>query len=298
MIVLPLAGRPVSLLTPGADGRSVTESAELLALRARLAADGPWSLVALDPLARWAGPDTEADNAAATRLVQAVESLTEVPGNPTVLLAHHSSKAARDEGRANSRGVTALTDGLRWEGTLNAKNGAVFFQQAKSNYSRPMEEPLRLVRGPRGVLRVPTAAEDREAEARAVAAADDRVTADVHRVVMALRKEGEATSVDAIVALANMKAVQGRAAVRVAVARGLIVQGGTARAPIYTAATPDDVPGRVCEDSPIPPGTSGRPRDGRPERPGTARDAEGRRDVEAGSRSGARPEEHRHAVNY
>lgn len=150
VVVLPLAGKPVSIVGFGPDGVTIIETEELLALRRKLrdpleAPEG-WSLVVLDPLARWAGPDVESDNAAATRFIQAVESLCEVPGRPTVLVAHHSSKAARSEGKVDSRGVTAIHDGFRWQGTLNRRGADVTFEQAKSNYSMAMSSPLELKR--------------------------------------------------------------------------------------------------------------------------------------------------------
>jgi hypothetical protein len=131
--VVPLAGEPCAL-TYSADRRTdVTEA--FGALRARLeaeaGADG-WRLVVVDPLARFADAEAEIDNAAATRFVQAVESLARVNGKgpdgedrpgPTVLVAHHTSKAARREGDASGnavRGASALIDGARWCATLES----------------------------------------------------------------------------------------------------------------------------------------------------------------------------------
>jgi hypothetical protein len=163
IIVLPLAGSPVPLITYGEDGRTLVASPHLMALRAKLTEDAGangWSLVVLDPLARWAGPDVEANNESATRLVQVLETLTGLPGNPTVLVAHHSSKLARRDGGVDARGVTGIVDAMRWAATLRIKDGDVFFIQSKSNYSRPMFDELRLVRGPGGLLRAATAEEE------------------------------------------------------------------------------------------------------------------------------------------
>ena len=85
------------------------------------APDEGWSLIVLDPLSRFAGVDTEADNYAATRFIAVCEKLLRLPGSPTVLLTHHSSKSARQTaavGTDVARGVTALTDGVRWVATL------------------------------------------------------------------------------------------------------------------------------------------------------------------------------------
>jgi hypothetical protein len=198
VVALPLAGRAVALIGYHADGRTLLDSPVLVELREHLhatAGDRGWSLVALDPLARWAGPDVEADNSVGTRFVQALETLTTVPGGPTVLVPHHSSKLARRNGSVDSRGVTAITDGARWASTLRADGADVYFVQSKSNYSRPMLEELRLVRGPGGLLRVPTDAEaetwDQATEERADArsrAKDERAEAKTVALEVALQK--------------------------------------------------------------------------------------------------------------
>jgi len=72
-----------------------------------------FSLVILDPLSRFAGPDSEKDNAAATRFVQALETLTSLPGEPSVVCAHHSSKNSLALGKPDSRGATGIRDGVR-----------------------------------------------------------------------------------------------------------------------------------------------------------------------------------------
>lgn len=168
LVVMPLAGKPVALVRYADDGRTLVESAELAGLRRRLEAepgDMGWSLVGLDPMARWAGgTDVESDNAMATRFVQVLETLTSAPGRPTVLVAHHSSKATRTQGTADARGVTALTDGMRWQATLRAEGGSTYFQQVKSNYSRPMDDELRLVRENDGLLRAASSEETARAE--------------------------------------------------------------------------------------------------------------------------------------
>jgi hypothetical protein len=77
-----------------------------------------WSMIVLDPLSRFAGPDTEKDSAAATRFVQALEVLTKLPGTPAVMCAHHSSKNSMQLGKNDARGSTALRDGVRSVMTL------------------------------------------------------------------------------------------------------------------------------------------------------------------------------------
>ena len=159
--VLPLSGVAVAF-TEG-DGLGNTKPTPVLgALRDRLAegaarAGADWRLIILDPMSRFAGNDTEKDNAAATRFVQAVETLVGAPGGPTVLLAHHVSKAARagDAAGANAaRGASGLTDGVRWVANLEqARDGrSLALELAKSNYSPPAG-PIVLLRGDRGMLR-------------------------------------------------------------------------------------------------------------------------------------------------
>lgn len=232
VVAIGLSGQPVTLVGPSADGTGIDVTDEhrdlqkLLARvqfrrcpKCRVVTGRPececgqelppilgWSLVVLDPLARWAGADTETDNIGATRFVQAVETLSQAPGNPGVLVAHHSSKVARREGKADSRGATGLTDGFRWQGTLrNVKKGAKF-QQVKSNYSAPMVDELDLVRLKGGVLRVKSEDEIREEEAkvedrfaerehRRVEANEDRIQAAARAILDTLTKCNRAQTV-------------------------------------------------------------------------------------------------------
>ena len=121
-------------------------------IRARAKAAGvQWRLVVLDPLARLAPPEAEKDSQIATRLVGAIESLSELPGSPTVLVVHHTNKASREGGKLDanaSRGASALTDGFRWVAALGWMKGApggVELSVVKSNYSSP-GKPLYLTR--------------------------------------------------------------------------------------------------------------------------------------------------------
>lgn len=178
VVVLPLAGIPVALVE--ADGRNTTATETLNELRNRLS-EHEWRLIILDPLSRFAGPDTEKDNAAATRFIQAVESLVAAPGGPTVLIAHHTNKLARADGAkasaSNARGSTAITDGARWVAELESSGDeGARLSITKSNYSR-CGDPIELVRdGERGgYLRVATSEEarrQRETKERE----DDRLT--------------------------------------------------------------------------------------------------------------------------
>jgi hypothetical protein len=145
IVAVPLAGCPVALVQN--DGRSNIEETRFLAeLRDRLEKEGPWALVVLDPLSRFASQDAEKDNAAATRFVQAAESLVKAPGNPTVLVSAHSSQQSLEAGKANMRGVTGLVDGFRQVMTLT-KVGAgdargVRLRCEKTNYTMPWDDQI------------------------------------------------------------------------------------------------------------------------------------------------------------
>jgi RecA-family ATPase len=141
--VLALAGHDVTLTKTSDDGTLETTRGHADLLRFLQAHPRPWALVAIDPLSRFAAADAEIDNAAATRFVTAVERLTEAPGEPTVLVAHHTSKSARKAGETAetaSRGAVALTDGARWAATVTRRQvikdapQLVDFTVSKSNY--------------------------------------------------------------------------------------------------------------------------------------------------------------------
>lgn len=158
--LLPLAGQSVEL-TCAVDRGLVVETPAAELLRRHLGARGvAWALVAIDPLSRWAGGGAERDNEAATRFVQTMETFTAAPGDPTVLGAHHSAKAAARDGNADARGVSALHDGFRFVMALDPveQDGqhAVRLRNTKNNYTLAFEDML-LVRedepGIEGTLR-------------------------------------------------------------------------------------------------------------------------------------------------
>jgi hypothetical protein len=165
--LLPLAGVPVQLTSSPSPGVvEVTAFAD--ELRTHLEARGvDWTLIVLDPLSRWAGGGVEANNEIATRFVQLIESFTTIRGNPTVLVAHHSSKTSAKEGASDARGVTGIRDGFRWMISLDAVTSddggrAVRLSNGKSNYSSQFD-PIILVRseepGCEGTLRAASKAE-------------------------------------------------------------------------------------------------------------------------------------------
>lgn len=120
-----------------------------------------WRLIILDPASRFMGAEAEKDNAQATRFIEAVERLTRLPGNPTVLFAHHTNKGglAGETDQGAARGSSGLTDGARWQANLNRQhedppqNGKkgklipdeVILQVVKANHC-PIAESLHLKR--------------------------------------------------------------------------------------------------------------------------------------------------------
>lgn len=260
VIVLPLAGEPVALLEAEPYGGAIRETPALASLRRLLSDEAhPLALVVLDPLARWAGADAESDSRIATRLIQAVESLTRCPGGPAVIVAHHSSKLARRAGDVDARGSTAITDGLRWAGTLRADGEAVMFRQSKSNYSRPMPHELRLVRGAGGVLRASTEADDGERDRAERDRRNADLDRDVSKMVAALREKGPAPTKALVIAWAHLGTGPGRLALADAMSRGLIRESGSKKAPRYEAAPRTQEGGGESPHTP----QSASPRDGR-----------------------------------
>ncbi|MEM1347646.1 MAG: AAA family ATPase [Myxococcota bacterium] len=176
---IPLAGHFVEFLTDG--DRSFNHERFEQTLRQSAPDDG-WKLVILDPASRFMGIDAEKDNAYATRFVQLLEQLTKLPGNPTVLCAHHTTKAARSSQASGLRGVaargaSALTDGARWQGNLTSATNAegelledmAVFRITKSNYG-PMPPALYLQRKPGSGVLLPSLDPDDDAWTLAAAA--------------------------------------------------------------------------------------------------------------------------------
>lgn len=185
ILPLGLCGQRVALTETDNAGRDA-DTGLAVDLAARLKGSGvEWRLLVLDPLSRFAGADAETDNAAATRFVEALERLTQAPGGPTVMVAHHTNKTSRSAegagaGAGAARGSSALTDGVRWQANLDAlfENGSwgavgseipdlTRLKVTKSNTARK-PEPLYLKRDPdnQGALLPLSPAEVRELAAR------------------------------------------------------------------------------------------------------------------------------------
>lgn len=163
IVTLPLAGMPCAMVEN--DERGNWKDTSFLAWLREQLKSGEWSLLLFDPLSRFAGADAEKDNAAATRFVQAVESMVSAPGAPTVLVAHHTNKLSRSKDSdvkgttGAARGSSALTDGVRWVASLDVERldgfssdaarsrlgELVTFSVTKSNYAKK-PDPLQLRR--------------------------------------------------------------------------------------------------------------------------------------------------------
>lgn len=125
-----------------------------------------WDLVVVDPLSAFGSPDSEIDNAAATATMREIEKLCELPGAPSVLVAHHVKKADRSErGRGlepdqdDIRGASGIVNRVRWAAVLEkvvipeekqGRAGALRFGKVavvKGNYA-PLGETLLYVQPP------------------------------------------------------------------------------------------------------------------------------------------------------
>jgi RecA-family ATPase len=163
IVVLPLAGVVCSMVQRDPKTGELGDTSFLNWVRDRIGPD--LRLVVVDPLSRFAGADAEKDNAAATRFLQALESLA--ARGASIIFAHHTNQLSRGDGKVtstSSRGVTALVDGARWQVSLKAEsfkatNGTIeetiTLENPKSNYSKKFQ-PVVLLRGPYGTLIVAT----------------------------------------------------------------------------------------------------------------------------------------------
>lgn len=148
---ITLAGVPCAMLETDRSKNSQRDSDFAVWLLEKAKKADGLTLVILDPLSRFAGIDSEKDNAAATRFVQAAEAVA-VATRATVLVAHHTNQSARGEqkgepGATVARGVTGLTDGMRWvaamtveklpmeEGVCKHLGRIATISVAKSNYA-------------------------------------------------------------------------------------------------------------------------------------------------------------------
>lgn len=151
-----LAGKHLAL--QGSDAGNPREEPFADDLRAFLRTNAPpegWRLVVLDPLSRFAGPLVERDNYAATAFIETLETLTEAPGNPSVVVVHHTNKDALSGDATHqgaARGSSALVGGARWVANLESKGrDLVVLRLVKTNYG-PGLGAVVLSRGQYGFL--------------------------------------------------------------------------------------------------------------------------------------------------
>lgn len=119
-----LRGRECAFIEPKGYREGWRTTTFFRKLHARLERESkrrPYGLIVLEPASRFAGPEAETDNAAATAFIAALEQLTQLPGEPTVLVCHHVNKGAvKADGKATlfdqtaARGSSAFVDGCRW----------------------------------------------------------------------------------------------------------------------------------------------------------------------------------------
>ena len=152
--VFPLSGEQVNLLRQDQQhNQQRTETFNTLVRQLTDVAKAggfEWSLVVMDPLARFGADNVEIDQGAATALVAALGHLAStVPGKPAVQLNHHSSSASVQSGKSNVRGVTGLRNAFRLVLTLDAFDTdtlrGVLLRNDKNNLA-PKADPLWLVR--------------------------------------------------------------------------------------------------------------------------------------------------------
>lgn len=108
-----------------------------------------FQLIIIDPASRFAGAESEKDNAVATAFISRLEQISaSLKGKPTILLSHHKSKAGtRDSaGQTDARGASALVDGARWMATLTSNNTeddfSLFLAVPKTNFTPPVKKIL------------------------------------------------------------------------------------------------------------------------------------------------------------
>lgn len=152
---LSLCGRPEARLCDD-DGTPTKFAVQLQKLLNEAGVD--WDAILLDPASRLMPPGAESDNGVATGFVTALEQLTMVRGNPSVVCAHHTRKSSRDGsdvGAEDARGSSALIDGVRWAATMKVerekdpddkekkrtrRTGRIILSHQKSNYGRIAED--------------------------------------------------------------------------------------------------------------------------------------------------------------
>lgn len=230
IVVVALAGITCPMIESDERGNPI-DGPFLLWVRTFVKSHGPFRLVVVDPLSRFAGKDAEIDNAMATRFVQACESIA-TESKATVMVAHHTNKTApASAGRQAVRGSSAIFDGVRWAAALDTEkvdtSDAAFADRlgelatlsiVKSNYSRK-SDPVTMRRdNENGGALVPLSKDERELIANARAEAAPPARRQEQRAEAGKRATGAvAEAVRAV--LAATPGMSGRALLAAVVAR-------------------------------------------------------------------------------
>lgn len=206
ILTLPGAGNPHLALTRAEDQGDV-ETLFARGLVAYLRERGPWDAILVDPLSRFAGPDTEKDASAATRIMQVLERLAALDGRPSVIVAHHTRKPSGNAQGVTAddiRGSSALVAGARWAGALvpvDVEAGELgapelagaWFSVVKVNGGARVKSPIALVLDPQlhGAMRPATTAEASRMQAaeEANGRGDDGPTAKQREEALKIRRE-------------------------------------------------------------------------------------------------------------
>jgi hypothetical protein len=185
--IAPLSGIPFPLVDR--DGK---DTSQLDWLRRYVERTGPYTVVVLDPSARFAPPEAERDNSVATRYLTALETLIPASGGASVLVACHTNQESRKPGTLPNvtmfRGVTGFTDGGRWAAgavvdRAPGADPAITFAVVKSNYAK-YPAPVNLKYGDGGII-VPANDDDRTKAQAALAAADPSTRKATRRAAVA-----------------------------------------------------------------------------------------------------------------
>jgi RecA-family ATPase len=147
--VMSLRGTPCKLQDDNDEPSNFAKDFQI-DLTEKAGTHGPWSLIILDPASRFMGSEAETSNSAATRFIEICEKFTMLPGSPTVLLSHHTSKAALGDAAKNqsiARGSSALVDGARQllsmfpagEDEQLEGSSVLTFEMLKTNYTPRMK---------------------------------------------------------------------------------------------------------------------------------------------------------------
>lgn len=126
--VLMLKGSDVFPLTTNDGCTSGTWAGLEHALRSKGTTNGGWSLVILAPLSHYISDHGETNAQDALVFVDALRHFTTAPGNPAVLVSHHTTKVSRKnhDDVERPRGVPELINGFGWHAVLGKRDvGAV-----------------------------------------------------------------------------------------------------------------------------------------------------------------------------